>query len=118
LPTSKFTHICIYTLISGGQVYALPLLASQQCTSALAHLEEAGGGLGFLQATHMGVVMDMVGLFVGDFTLEGGLELRLAAQQHQHNPQKKVTDYGRVHTYSAVLDIAPSFPLFIAGKMG
>ena len=55
---------------SGGWAYALPLLATQQYASALAYLAEAGGGVGLLQAAHLGVVMDLVGLQVLDFALE------------------------------------------------
>lgn len=52
--------------VSGGWAYTLPLLASQQYATALAYLAEAGGGLGLLQATHVGVVMDAAGLAVSD----------------------------------------------------
>jgi hypothetical protein len=52
---------------SGGWAYALPLLASQQYETALAYLAEAGGGLGLLQATHVGIAMDAAGLSLGDF---------------------------------------------------
>lgn len=55
---------------SGGWAYTLPLLVSQQYATALAYLAEAGGGLGLLQATHVGVVMDVAGLSIGDFTLD------------------------------------------------
>ena len=55
---------------SGGWAYALPLLASQQYATALAYLAEAGGGLGLLQAAHVGIVMDAEGLSVTDFSLD------------------------------------------------
>jgi len=55
---------------SGGWAYTLPLLVSQQYATALAYLAEAGGGLGLLQATHVGVVMDVAGLSISDFTLD------------------------------------------------
>lgn len=55
---------------SGGWAYALPLLASQQYESALAYLAEAGGGLGLLQATHIGIAMNAAGLCLCDFALE------------------------------------------------
>ncbi len=55
---------------SGGWAYALPLLASQQYATALAYLAEAGGGLGLLQAAHVGIVMDVAGLRVTDFTVD------------------------------------------------
>lgn len=55
---------------SGGWAYTLPLLVSQQYATALAYLAEAGGGLGLLQATHVGVVMDMAGLSICDFSLD------------------------------------------------
>jgi len=55
---------------SGGWAFALPLLASQQYATALAYLAEAGGGLGLLQSTHLGVVMDLVGLSIRDSTLD------------------------------------------------
>ena len=55
---------------SGGWAYALPLLASQQYATGLAYLAEAGGGLGLLQATHIGVIMDTAGLAVSDYNLE------------------------------------------------
>jgi hypothetical protein len=55
---------------SGGWAFALPLLASQQYATALAYLAEAGGGLGLLQAAHVGIVMDAAGLSVTDFSLD------------------------------------------------
>ncbi|KAL7533165.1 hypothetical protein ACHAXR_005077, partial [Thalassiosira sp. AJA248-18] len=55
---------------SGGWAYTLPLLVTQQYTTALAYLAEAGGGLGLLQATHLGVAMNVAGYSIGDFTLE------------------------------------------------
>jgi hypothetical protein len=55
---------------SGGWAYTLPLMASQQYATALAYLAEAGGGLGLLQAAHLGVAMDATGLSLGDFTLD------------------------------------------------
>ncbi|KAL7520563.1 hypothetical protein ACHAWX_005278 [Stephanocyclus meneghinianus] len=55
---------------SGGWAYALPLLACQQYGTALAYIAEAGGGLGLMQATHMGVVMDAVGIAMDDYTLD------------------------------------------------
>jgi len=63
LPTNKIPQ-------SGGWAYALPLMASQQYATALAYLGEAGGGLGLLQAAHVGVVMNLMGLSIGDFTLD------------------------------------------------
>lgn len=54
---------------SGGWAFALPLLAAQQHATALAYLAEAGGGVGLLQACHLGVAMDMSGLSLRDFTL-------------------------------------------------
>ena len=56
---------------SGGWAYTMPLMVTQQYGSALAYLAEAGGGLGLLQATHLGVAMDMMGLSSCDFTLDG-----------------------------------------------
>ncbi|KAL3771253.1 hypothetical protein ACHAW5_006662 [Stephanodiscus triporus] len=55
---------------SGGWAYALPLLASQQYETALAYLAEAGGGLGLLQATHIGIAMNAWGMCLCDFALE------------------------------------------------
>lgn len=55
---------------SGGWAYTLPLLASQQYATALAYLAEAGGGLGLLEATHIGVIMDVAGLSASDFNME------------------------------------------------
>lgn len=55
---------------SGGWAYALPLLAAQQYATALAYVAEAGGGLGLLEATHVGIVMDAAGLSVTDITLD------------------------------------------------
>jgi hypothetical protein len=55
---------------SGGWAFALPLLASQQYETALAYLAEVGGGLGLLQATHIGVAMDTMGMSLGDFSME------------------------------------------------
>ena len=55
---------------SGGWAYALPLMASLQYATALAYLAEAGGGLGLLQAAHVGIVMDAAGLRVTDFTVD------------------------------------------------
>jgi len=63
LPTNKIPQ-------SGGWAYALPLMASQQYATALAYLGEAGCGLGLLQAAHVGVVMNLMGLSIGDFTLD------------------------------------------------
>jgi hypothetical protein len=57
---------------SGGWAYAIPLLASQQYETALAYLAEAGGGLGLLQATHIGIAMDAAGLCLGDFASDEG----------------------------------------------
>ncbi len=54
--------------VSGGWAYTLPLLASQQYDTALAYLAEAGGGLGLLQATHVGIIMDAAGLSVSDYS--------------------------------------------------
>jgi len=56
---------------SGGWAYAFPLLASQQYATALAYLAEAGGGLGLLQATHVALIMDTMGLPIDDFSLDG-----------------------------------------------
>lgn len=56
--------------VSGGWAYTLPLLATQQYATALAYLAEAGGGLGLLQATHLGVAMDAVGLSISNFNLD------------------------------------------------
>ena len=56
---------------SGGWAYTMPLMVTQQYGSALAYLAEAGGGLGLLQATHLGVAMDVMGLSSCDFTLDG-----------------------------------------------
>ncbi|KAL9186607.1 hypothetical protein ACHAXT_005845 [Thalassiosira profunda] len=55
---------------SGGWAYALPLMAAGQYASALAYVAEAGGGLGLLQAAHLGVAIDAAGLSLGDFGLE------------------------------------------------
>jgi len=50
----------------------MPLMVTQQYCSALAYLAEAaGGGLGLLQATHLGLAMDVVGLSICDFSLDG-----------------------------------------------
>lgn len=66
---------------SGGWAFALPLLASQQYASALAYLAEAGGGLGLLQATHLGVAMDAADLAIADFSLEEGSEEKVMSQR-------------------------------------
>jgi hypothetical protein len=55
---------------SGGWAYALPLLACQQYGTALAYLAEVGGGLGLMQAAHVAVVMDAVGMEMVDYTVE------------------------------------------------
>ncbi len=55
---------------SGGWAFALPLLASQQYETALAYLAEVGSGLGLLQATHVGVAMDTMGMSLSDFSME------------------------------------------------
>ena len=55
---------------SGGWAYALPLLACQQFGTALAYLAEVGGGLGLMQATHAGIVMDAVGINMLDYTFD------------------------------------------------
>jgi nuclear pore complex protein Nup93 len=55
---------------SGGWAYALPLLACQQHGTALAYIAEVGGGLGLMQATHLGVVMHAVGIAMGNYTLD------------------------------------------------
>lgn len=67
---------------SGGWAYALPLLASQQYATALAYLAEAGGGVGLLQAAHVGIVMDAAGLSVTDFSLDAqsGISSRSSQQ--------------------------------------
>jgi hypothetical protein len=51
---------------TGGWSYALPLLASQQFKTALAHLADAGGPTGLLQATHLGLVLSFAGVAVDD----------------------------------------------------
>jgi hypothetical protein len=50
--------------LSGGWSYALPLLASQQYQKALMFLVEAGGPLGLLQATHLGLVLSKSGVIL------------------------------------------------------
>jgi Nup93/Nic96 len=50
--------------LSGGWSYALPLLASQQYQKALMWLVEAGGRLGLLQATHLGLVLSKCGVII------------------------------------------------------
>ncbi|EJK69819.1 hypothetical protein THAOC_08885 [Thalassiosira oceanica] len=51
---------------SGGWGYALPLLATQQYSTALAYLADAGGGLGLLQAAHVGAAMYAAGMGITD----------------------------------------------------
>ena len=51
---------------SGGWGYALPLLATQQYSTALAYLADAGGGLGLLQAAHVGAAMHAAGMGITD----------------------------------------------------
>jgi len=51
---------------SGGWGYALPLLATQQYSTALAYLADAGGGLGLLQAAHVGAAMHAAGMDITD----------------------------------------------------
>ena len=60
---------------SGGWAYALPLLLSQQYATALGYLAEAGGGLGLLQATHVGIAMNAAGLSLVDFVLTEELSI-------------------------------------------
>eukprot|EP00804_Cyclotella_cryptica_P002529 CCRYP_018878-RA/>CCRYP_018878-RA protein AED:0.03 eAED:0.03 QI:241/1/1/1/1/1/4/91/1031 len=55
---------------SGGWAYALPLLACQQYGTALAYIAEVGGGLGLMQATHLGLVMDAVEITMDDYSLD------------------------------------------------
>lgn len=80
-------------LRSGGWAYTLPLLVSQQYASALAYLAEAGGGLGLLQACHLGVVMDVAGLSIGDFTLDNNDVSSSTQQQQQTLLPKLVASY-------------------------
>ena len=66
---------------SGGWAYALPLLLSQQYATALGYLAEAGGGLGLLQATHVGIAMNAAGLSLVDFVLTEELSSMLSNQE-------------------------------------
>ena len=66
---------------SGGWAYALPLLISQQYATALGYLAEAGGGLGLLQATHVGISMNAAGLSLVDFVLTEELSSMISNQE-------------------------------------
>lgn len=68
-------------LRSGGWAYALPLLISQQYATALGYLAEAGGGLGLLQATHVGISMNAAGLSLVDFVLTEELSSMISNQE-------------------------------------
>lgn len=57
---------------SGGWAYALPLLACQQYGSALGYLAEVGGGLGLMQATHVALIMDAMGIDMADYVITDG----------------------------------------------
>ena len=49
-----------------GWSFALPLLATQQYRKALLWLSDAGGQMGLLQATHMGLALSHAGIVVKD----------------------------------------------------
>jgi len=51
---------------NGGWGYALPLLATQQFQTALTFLAQAGGAIGLLQATHLGLVLSTAGVPLQD----------------------------------------------------
>lgn len=71
---------------SGGWSYSLPLFASQQYRTGLTYLVEAGGAMGLMQATHLGVLLSSCGVNVdnlgdsGAQTASGGLETSLLVQ--------------------------------------
>ena len=72
--------------VSGGWSYSLPLFASQQYRTGLTYLVEAGGAMGLMQATHLGVLLSSCGVNVdnlgdsGAQTASGGLETSLLVQ--------------------------------------
>jgi hypothetical protein len=66
---------------SGGWAYALPLLLSQQYATAMGYLAEAGGGLGLLQATHVGIAMNAAGLSLVNFVLTEELSSMISNQE-------------------------------------
>ncbi len=50
-----------------GWPFALPLLLTQQYKTALSYLAEAGGPMGLLQATHLGIALHLAGNSLKDY---------------------------------------------------
>jgi hypothetical protein len=49
---------------TGGWSFALPLLVTQQYQKALTYLADAGGPMGLLQATHIGLILSSAGIII------------------------------------------------------
>eukprot|EP00980_Cylindrotheca_fusiformis_P008569 scaffold1820_cov129-Cylindrotheca_fusiformis.AAC.10 len=68
----KYGPDYFHTEDSGGWGYALPLMAAQQFKTALAFLAEAGGSIGLLQATHLGLIFAIKGMTITDLGPNNG----------------------------------------------
>ena len=64
---------------SGGWSYALPLMVSQQFKSALSYVADVGGPTGLLQATHLGLVLNLGGAAIEDIGQDLSSECILSA---------------------------------------
>ena len=58
--------------VSGGWSYSLPLFASQQYRTGLTNLVQAGGAMGLMQATHLGMLLSSCGVTVDNLGDSGG----------------------------------------------
>ena len=63
---------------NGGWGYALPLLATQQFRTALTFLAEAGGPMGLLEATHLGLAFSMGSIPLNDLGRPSSTDLLTA----------------------------------------
>jgi hypothetical protein len=54
-----------------GWPYALPLLVTQEYRTALSYIADAGGPMGLLQATHLGIALHISGVALKDFAGAG-----------------------------------------------
>lgn len=90
---------------SGGWSFALPLFASQQYQKALTWLAEAGGSVGLLQATHLGLILSEAGVTVrnlghNDSVADGTVSLLLVAYASE-----LLTDPGSLAAFDYLLHI-------------
>ncbi|KAL3916530.1 MAG: hypothetical protein SGILL_005138 [Bacillariaceae sp.] len=96
----RLGHSHFDTDANGPWAYCLPLMVSQQCQTALSFLAEAGGEMGLLEATHLGLAFLSANVKVTDLgkTLPAG---------HGHRDLSSTL----LVQYAKLLERMPSFGL-------